>query len=56
MENNTTYYGSTRTDSVGLASPGVEFHAEFGMTGTVQNTQFNIFDEARKIYIKIMEC
>ena len=43
------------TTNAGFGTPGAEFHVEWGKTGTVPGTQFNIFDVAEDIYIKIME-
>ncbi len=50
---NKTYYGAT--SNVGFGTPGGEFHVELGETATWNKTQFNIFDIAENIYIKIME-
>ena len=50
---NTTYYGITT--NVGFGTPGGEVHVEWGETVTWGKTQFNIFDVAEGIYIKIME-
>ena len=52
-ELNTGYLGVTR--NVGFGTPGGEIHVEWGTTVTLLKTQFNIFDVARNIYIKIME-
>ena len=52
-ELNKTYYGAT--SNVGLGTPGGEIHAEWGETVTWDQTQFNVFDVAKTIYIKIME-
>ena len=41
-------------DSV-VAGVGGEFHVEWGTTVTLPKTQFNIYDLARSVYIKIME-
>ena len=49
---NTTYYGITQ--NMGVGSPGVESHVEWGTTGTVPHTEFNIFDVAQSIYSDIM--
>ena len=50
---NKTYFGTTR--SVGIGTPGVEFHVDWGETGTLNATRFNIFDVLNNAYIKIME-
>ena len=50
---NTIYLGATT--NVGFGTPGGEFHVEWGETATWTATQFNIFDVAENIYIKIME-
>ena len=52
-ELNKTYYGITT--NVGLGTPGYEFHVEWGETATWGQTQFNVFDVAEGIYVKIME-
>ena len=54
-ERNITYYGGTLTGGFAAGSPGGEFHVEWGTTDTLRNTQFNIYDVARSVYIKIME-
>ena len=50
---NTGYLGLT--GNLGLGSPGKELHIEWGRTITLEKTQFNIFDVAKEVYIKIME-
>ncbi len=55
LERNRTYYGVTLTGGLAAGSPGGEFHVEWGTTVTLPKTQFNIFDVARSVYIKIME-
>ncbi len=50
---NKTYFGTTR--SVGIGTPGVEFHVDWGETGILNATRFNIFDVLNNAYIKIME-
>lgn len=50
---NTIYLGATT--NVGFGTHGGEFHVEWGETATWTATQFNIFDVAENIYIKIME-
>ena len=52
-DENTGYFGIT--GNKGLGSPGKEFHVEWGETITFTETQFNIFDVARDVYIRIME-
>ena len=52
-ELNENYYGATTT--VGFGTPGGEFHVEWGKTATWKRTQFNAFDVAKDIYVKIME-
>ena len=52
-ELNTGYFGST--ENLGFGTPGKELHVEWGTTDTLRNTQFNIYDVARSVYIKIME-
>ena len=52
-ELNKTYFGATT--NMGLGTPGGEFHVEWGETATWNQTQFNVFDVAKTIYIKIME-
>lgn len=49
----TGYFGLT--GNIGLGTPGKEFHVEWGTTVTVPYTQFNVYDVARSVYIKIME-
>ena len=46
------YYGFTR--NVGGGTPGLEVHAEWGKTITVEKAEFNIFDVARLMYRKVM--
>ena len=43
------YYGTTYTIGTGYGSPGGEFHIEWGETGTIRQTQFNLFNIARYI-------
>ena len=50
---NTRYFGLT--GNVGLGTPGKEFHVEWGTTVTLPYTQFNVYEVARSVYIKIME-
>ena len=50
---NTGYFGLT--GNVGFGTPGKEFHVEWGTTVTLPYTQFNVYDVARSVYIKIME-
>ncbi len=52
-ELNTGYFGLT--GNVGFGTPGKEFHTEWGTTVTLPNTQFNVYEVARSVYIKIME-
>ena len=52
-ELNTGYFGLT--GNVGFGSPGKEFHVERGTTVTLPYTQFNVYEVARSVYIKIME-
>ena len=52
-ELNKTYLGVT--SNVGVGTPGIEFHVEWGETATWRQTQFNVFDSAKTIYVKIME-
>lgn len=52
-QQNTVYFGATGT--LGVGTPGAEVHVEWGKTITVPQTQFNIFDVAKKVYTKIME-
>ncbi len=47
-----TYYGGTA--NVGFGSPGGEFHIEWGKTVSLQNNEYNIFDDLEKIYQVIM--
>ncbi len=54
-QQNTVYYGVTGNIGVGFGKPGAEVHVEWGKTITVPQTQFNIFDVAKKVYTKIME-
>lgn len=53
MQSNKTYYGTT--SNIGFGTPGGELHVEWGETATLSETQFNVFDVAKGIYIKIME-
>ena len=55
LERNRTYYGGTLTGGLAAGSPSGEFHIEWGTTVTLPKTQFNIYDVARSVYIKIME-
>lgn len=48
-----TYYGVTK--SLGIGVPGAELHVEWGETGTLKRTQFNIFNSIDQLCIKIME-
>ena len=50
---NTGYFGLT--GNVGFGTPGKEFHVEWGTTVTLPYTQFNVYEVARSVYIKIME-
>lgn len=50
---NTGYFGLT--GNVGFGTPGMEFHVELGTTVTLPHTQFNVYEVARSVYIKIME-
>lgn len=52
---NKTYYGGTLTRGLAVGTSGAEFHVEWGTTVSLPNTQFNIYDLARSVYIKIME-
>ena len=52
-ELNTVYFGLT--GNVGFGTPGKEFHVEWGTTVTLPYTQFNVYEVARSVYIKIME-
>ena len=49
---NQLYFGATSNVGVGASC---ELHVEWGETATWYQTQFNIFDVARTIYVKIME-
>ena len=49
----THYYGLTT--SLGVGTPGAEFHTTWGQTSTIKGTQFNVFRIAKAIYEKIME-
>ena len=53
LDKNKTYYGATLTGGFALGSPGGEFHVEWGKTHTI--AQFNVYDLAKYLYIKIME-
>ena len=55
MERNKTYYGGTLTGGLAVGKTGGEFHVEWGTTVTLPKTQFNIYDVAKSVYIKIME-
>lgn len=55
MERNKTYYGGTLTGGFAWGEPGGEFHVEWGTTVTLPKTQFNIYDVAKSVYIKIKE-
>lgn len=48
---NRLYFGYT--ESLGLGSYGAEAHAEWGETATF--CQFNVYDVAKGIYVKIKE-
>ena len=50
---NTRYFGLT--GNVGFGTPGKEFHVEWGKTGTLPHPQFNVYEVARSVYIKITE-
>ena len=54
-EKNTTCYGVTTNSGLGFGPSTKEFHVEWGTTITVPKTQFNVFDVAQSVYIKIME-
>ena len=47
------YHGIT--SNVGIGTPGGELHVEWGETYTWEQTEFNVFDVAKAIYVKIME-
>lgn len=53
MDNDKLYHGFTST--TGGGTPGLEVHAEWGKTITVEKAEFNIFDVARLMYRKVME-
>jgi len=55
LERNKTYYGGTLIGGLAVGKPGGEFHVEWGTTVTLPKTQFNIYDVAKSVYIKIME-
>lgn len=55
FERNRTYYGGTLNGGFGAGAPGGEVHVEWGTTSTLPTTQFNIYDVASSVYIKIME-
>ena len=55
MERNKTYYGGTLTGGLAVGKTGGKFHVEWGTTVTLPKTQFNIYDVAKSVYIKIME-
>ncbi len=40
--------------NVGFCSPCKEFHVEWGTTATIPGMQFNVYEFARAVYIKIM--
>lgn len=46
------YYGVTISSGIGTS--GGEFHVGYGVSKTIENTEFNVFDAAEGIYIKIM--
>ena len=50
---NTGYFGLT--GNVGFGTPGKEFHVEWGTTVSLPHTQFNVYEVARSVHIKIME-
>ena len=52
-ESNKIYFGTT--SNIGFGTPGGDIHVEWGETATWKQTQFNIFDVANSIYVKIME-
>ena len=52
-ELNTGYFGLT--GNAGFGTPGKEVHVEWGTTVTLPYTQFNVYEVARSVYIKIME-
>lgn len=52
-ERNRHYLGVT--GNLGIGTPGAEFHVEWGNTSTIEITEFNVFDMAENLYIKIME-
>ena len=52
-ELNTGYFGLTV--NTGFGTPGSECHVEWGATGTIKRSVFNVFDIAQDIYISIME-
>lgn len=48
-----TYFGATT--NFGFGTAGGELHVEWGETTALSETQFNVFDVAKDIYVKIME-
>ena len=52
-DSTTIYHGIT--SNVGIGTPGGELHVEWGETYTWEQTEFNVFDVAKAIYVKIME-
>ena len=52
-ESKATYWGKTR--NFGVGTPGTEVLVEWGTTGTIPRTSFNLFDVAKSVYTKIME-
>ena len=53
--NDRAYYGGTCGVGLGVGDPGGEFHAEWGNTGTIPSTRFNIFDVFRTFHNRIVE-
>lgn len=51
-KNNTTYHGITTNKGIGSA--GAEFHVGMSQTRTIDGTEFNIFDLAKRVYHKIV--
>ena len=52
IEKNKTYHGITTNKGIGSA--GAEFHVGMSQTRTIDGTEFNIFDLAKRVYHKIV--
>ena len=52
-DKDTSYFGGTV--NAGIGTPGMELHATWSKTDTLDVSKFNVFEVAKKVYISIME-